>query len=106
GGRATRLLLERLRRLGIGALAARGGADGVVLTPPSRRRVGPPPVPHCPIGTDCLALAATQGARATVRRDADPEDFYRGIRAAAAGQTWFDSRTTENRASTVVAGQL
>jgi len=31
-----------------------------------------------------------------VRRDADPEDLFRAIRAAAAGQSLFDSRTTAN----------
>src|SRR5262249_20173619 len=90
----------KLPQLRILALSDRGTAECMVLSPPSRRRMpNPPPVPHCPVGTDCLALAAAQGARATVRRDADPEELYRGIRAAAAGQTWFDSRTTANRAS-------
>jgi len=101
---AIPMLLEKLPQLRILALSDRGAAECVVLNPPSRRRVTTPPVPqvpHCPIGTDCLALAAAQGARATVRRDADPEELYRGLRAAAAGQTWFDSRTTENRAAAV-----
>jgi len=97
-------LLEKLPQLRILALSDRGAAECVVLNPPSRRRLAPPPVPpvpHCPIGTDCLALAAAQGARATVRRDADPEELYRGIRSAAAGQTWFDVQTTTNRARAV-----
>jgi DNA-binding NarL/FixJ family response regulator len=51
------------------------------------------------VGTDCLALAAAQGARATVRRDADPEDLLRAIRAAAAGQSWYDRQTTSNFAA-------
>jgi DNA-binding NarL/FixJ family response regulator len=51
------------------------------------------------VGTDCLALAAAQGARATVRRDADPEDLFRAIRAAAAGQSWFDTKTTASFAT-------
>jgi DNA-binding NarL/FixJ family response regulator len=46
------------------------------------------------VGTDCLALAAAQGARATLRRNADPEDLFRGIRAVAAGQSWYDPQTT------------
>jgi len=89
-------LLEKLPELRIVALSDRGAHDCVVLNPPGRGRATAKPVTHCPVGTDCLALAAAQGARATVRRDADPEDLFRAIRAAAAGQSWYDSQTTSN----------
>ena len=92
-------LLKKLPGLKIVALSDRGAANCVVLNPPSRRRETAKPVAHCPVGTDCLALAAAQGARATVRRDADPEDLFRAIRAAAAGQSWFDARTTASFAT-------
>ena len=93
------LMLERLPELKIVALSDRGAGNCVVLNPPSRRRETAKPVAHCPVGTDCLALAAAQGARATVRRDADPEDLFRAIRAAAAGQSWYDARTTASFAT-------
>jgi len=93
------LMLRRLPGLKIVALSDRGAVNCVVLNPPSRRRSTAKPVPHCPVGTDCLALAAAQGARATVRRDADPEDLFRAIRAAAAGQSWYDRQTTANFAA-------
>ena len=90
------LLLRKLPGLKIVALSDRGAANCVVLNPPSRHRATAKPAPRCPVGTDCLALAAAQGARATVRRDADPEDLFRAIRAAAAGESWYDTKTTAN----------
>jgi DNA-binding NarL/FixJ family response regulator len=93
------ILLKKQPGLRIVALSDRGAANCVVLNPPSRQRRPAKTAPHCPVGTDCLALAAAQGARATVRRDADPEDLFRAIRAAAAGQSWFDSQTTKNFAT-------
>lgn len=90
------MLLRKLPDLKIVALSDRGANNCVVLNPPSRGRKTAKPVAHCPVGTDCLALAAAQGARATVRRDADPEDLFRAIRAAAAGQSWYDTQTTTN----------
>jgi DNA-binding NarL/FixJ family response regulator len=93
------MLLRKLPDLRIVALSDRGVVSCVVLNPPSRRRGPAKPAPHCTIGTDCLALAAAQGARATVRRDADPEDLFRAIRAAAAGESWYDTQTTANFAT-------
>ena len=93
------LLLRKLPGLKIVALSDRGAMNCVVLNPPSRQRRTAKPVPACPVGTDCLALAAAQGARATVRRDADPDDLFRAIRAAAAGQSWYDTQTTANFAA-------
>ena len=93
------MLLRKLADLKIVALSDRGAGNCVVLNPPSRQRRTVKPVPRCAVGTDCLALAAAQGARATVRRDADPEDLFRAIRAAAAGQSWYDTQTTANFAA-------
>lgn len=76
------------------AMSDRGTHNCLVLNPPTRRRATEHPVQYCEAGTDCLALAAAQGARATVRRNADPEDLFRGIRAVAAGQSWYDPQTT------------
>jgi DNA-binding NarL/FixJ family response regulator len=92
-------LLRAEPQLRIVALSDRGATQCVVLNPPSRLRDVAKPAPSCPVGTDCLTLAAAQGARATVRRDADPEDLFRAIRAAAAGQSWYDSRTAANLAT-------
>ena len=92
-------LLSKLPKLRILALSDRGTANCLVLNPPTRRRRTAQPVGYCPAGTDCLALAAVQGARATVRRDADPEDLFRGIRAVAAGESWYDPRSTASFAT-------
>lgn len=92
-------LLSKLPKLRILALSDRGTANCLVLNPPTRRRRTAQPVRYCPAGTDCLALAAVQGARATLRRDADPEDLFRGIRAVAAGESWYDPRSTASFAA-------
>ena len=47
----------------------------------------------CSVGMDCLQLAVTQGAIATVRRSADPEDLFHAIRGAARGSAWYDPTT-------------
>src|SRR5215471_9336745 len=102
------MLLRKLPDVRIVALSDRGAVNCVVLNPPSRHRATPKAVVRCAVGTDCLALAAAQGARATVRRDADPEDLFRAIRAAAAGQSWYDRQTTANFAAngSPAAGQF
>ncbi len=96
--------LPRLRRelpgLKILAMSDRGTHNCLVLNPPSRHRHTDQPVAYCETGTDCLALAVAQGARATLRRSADPEDLFRGIRAVAAGQSWYDPQTTSGLVST------
>src|SRR4029077_20049885 len=60
---------------------------------PSRRRTSAELSLKCAVGMDCLQLAVTQGAHATVRRSADPEDLFRAIRAVAAGSAWYDPTT-------------
>ena len=101
--------IPRLRRelpdLKVLAMSDRGTHNCLVLNPPSRRRRLSSEAAHCPAGTDCLALAVSQGARATVRRSADPEDLFRGIRAVAAGQSWFDPQTTTGLVSIGVGGE-
>jgi DNA-binding NarL/FixJ family response regulator len=98
-GQDSEAALPRLRRevpgIRVLVMSDRGTHNCMVLNPPTRRRRTERPIQYCDSGTDCLALAAAQGARATVRRNADPEDLFRAIRAVAAGQSWFDPQTTE-----------
>jgi DNA-binding NarL/FixJ family response regulator len=76
------------------ALSERGAENCLVLNPPSRRLGVPAPKLACVIGVDCLQLAVTEGAMATLRRSADPEDLFRAVRAVAQGQSWYDPTTT------------
>jgi DNA-binding NarL/FixJ family response regulator len=85
-----RAALPALRIL---ALSERGAANCLVLNPPSRTRLSSELKLVCALGTDCLQLAATQGAMATLRRSADPEDLFRAIRAVAQGHAWYDPTT-------------
>lgn len=93
-GAAIPHLRQQVPGVKILAMSDRGTHNCMVLNPPTRLRNTEQPVEYCETGTDCLALAAAQGARATLRRNADPEDLFRGIRAVAAGQSWFDPQTT------------
>lgn len=90
--------IPRLRReapdVRVLAMSDRGTHNCLVLNPPTCGRKTEKPIEFCSVGTDCLALAVTQGARATLRRNADPEDLFRGIRAVATGQSWYDPQTT------------
>jgi NarL family two-component system response regulator LiaR len=87
---ALRTALPNLRIL---ALSERGPLNCLVLNPPSRRR-NPTETAHaCTIGSDCLQLAASQGAMATLRRTADPEELFRAVRAVAEGNAWYDQST-------------
>jgi DNA-binding NarL/FixJ family response regulator len=54
---------------------------------------------------DCLQLAASQGAMATLRRSADPEDLYRAIRAVSQGQAWYDPATATGMLSSSDPGK-
>ena len=83
----------RLPKLRILALSERGAENCLVLNPPSRKWLAGVPLGTCPVGIDCLQLAATQGAMATLRRSARPDDLFRAIRAVAAGQAWYDPTT-------------
>src|SRR5437773_837934 len=75
------------------ALSDRGAANCLVLNPPYRQKSAAELDLVCAVGVDCLQLAAAQGAMATVRRSADPEDLFRAIRSAAAGSAWYDPTT-------------
>jgi len=82
-----------LPNLRIVALSERGADNCLVLNPPSRRWTPAESKLVCAIGVDCLQLAVAQGAMATVRRSADPEELFRAIRAVADGNAWYDSTT-------------
>jgi two-component system, NarL family, response regulator LiaR len=75
------------------ALAERGALDCLVLNPPARRARAGEELPACGVGTDCLTLAVAQGAMATLRRTADPEELFRAIRAVAEGGASYDAGT-------------
>jgi DNA-binding NarL/FixJ family response regulator len=82
------------------ALSERGEHNCVVLNPPARHYL--PTTARCEWGTDCLQLAAVQGAMATLRRDVEPAELFRVIRAVASGRTAFGappSRTTVHRSA-------
>src|SRR5262245_51601866 len=81
--------------LRIVALSERGAIQCLVLNPPYRQKTAAELDLLCAVGLDCLHLAATQGAMATVRRSADPEDLFRAIRGAAAGEAWYDPTTAK-----------
>ncbi|MBI3539612.1 MAG: response regulator transcription factor [Candidatus Eisenbacteria bacterium] len=89
---AVRTALPRLRVL---AVSERGVANCLVLNPPGRARREAEHRVACAYGTDCLQLAASQGAMGTLRRSADPEDLFRAVRAVAAGQAWYDTTTAD-----------
>lgn len=92
-GAAIRAIREALPDLRILALSERGAENCIVLNPPSRKWLSGLPLGTCPVGIDCLQLAAHQGARATLRRSAEPRDLFAAIRAVARGQAWFDPTT-------------
>ena len=100
---AIPLIHAQLPELRILALSERGADNCLVLNPPSRKWLSGIPLGTCPVGIDCLQLAARQGAMATLRRSADPEDLYRALRAAARGQAWYDPTTAAGMLS--VAGR-
>ena len=84
---------EVVPQLRVVALSERGAVDCLVLNPPYRQKSAAELNLLCAVGLDCLQLAVTQGAMATVRRSADPEDLFRAIRSAAEGGAWYDPTT-------------
>lgn len=89
----------QLPRLRILALSERGAENCLVLNPPSRKWLTGIPLGTCPVGIDCLQLAASQGAMATLRRSADPEDLFCAVRAVASGVAWYDPTTASGMLS-------
>jgi DNA-binding NarL/FixJ family response regulator len=99
-GPAIPAIRSELPALKIVALSERGVETCLVLNPPSRQQSATAPKLACAIGVDCLQLAVTQGARATLRRSADPEDLFRAVRAVVEGHAWYDPTTTSGLLST------
>lgn len=93
-GPAIPAIRAELPTLKIVALSERGAENCLVLNPPSRRQSVTVPKLACAIGVDCLQLAVSQGALATLRRSADPEDLFRAVRAVVQGHAWYDPTTT------------
>lgn len=100
-GPAIPAIRAELPSLRIVALSERGAENCLVLNPPSRQQTATAPKLACVIGVDCLQLAVTQGAMATLRRSADPEDLFRAVRAVAEGHAWYDPTTTQGLLSAV-----
>jgi len=93
---AIRSALPKLRLL---ALSERGSENCLVLNPPSRKWLTGIPLGTCPVGIDCLQLAASQGAAGTLRRSCEPKDLFRAIRAVAIGRVSYDATTAAGMAS-------
>jgi len=93
---AIRAVLPALR---IVALSERGAENCLVLNPPYRQQTAAELRLVCAVGMDCLQLAVTQGAMATVRRSADPEELFRAIRTVAQGGAWYDPTTARGMLS-------
>ena len=73
------------------AVAERGEGQCLVLNPPGSHRISGGGHAHCATGTDCLQLAARDGASGTIRRSSTPAELFQAIRAVAAGRSWYDS---------------
>lgn len=74
------------------ALSERGTANCLILNPPGSE-IGPSS--HCEFATDCMQLAAVQGAQGALRRSASPEDLFAAVRALARGQVWYEASTAQ-----------
>jgi DNA-binding NarL/FixJ family response regulator len=94
-GAAIPAIREKLPRLRILALSERGAINCLVLNPPYRQKSAQDLNLICELGVDCLHLAATQGAMATLRRNADPEELFRAIRTVAGGGASYDQTTAK-----------
>jgi DNA-binding NarL/FixJ family response regulator len=99
-GDAIALVRAALPALRILALSERGADNCLVLNPPSRKWLAGVPLGTCPVGIDCLQLAVHQGATATLRRSAAPQDLVRAIRAVARGQASYDPTTAAGMLNT------
>jgi DNA-binding NarL/FixJ family response regulator len=90
---ALATIRARMPALRILALSERGADNCLVLNPPSRAWLAGAPLGTCPVGIDCLQLAAHQGALGTLRRSADPDELFEAIRAVAHGRASYDATT-------------
>ncbi|MFI5371725.1 MAG: LuxR C-terminal-related transcriptional regulator [Candidatus Eisenbacteria bacterium] len=99
GDPALPLVIRALPELKVVAMSERGWGNCLVLNPPSRANLPPNVNPRCENGIDCLQLAAAQGARATVRRSADPHALFAAIRTVAAGHQAYEPGTIETLAA-------
>jgi DNA-binding NarL/FixJ family response regulator len=91
----------QLPELRILALSERGAENCIVLNPPARRWLTGVPLGTCPVGIDCLQLAAHQGALGTLRRSAAPEELFRALLSVAQGQAWYDPTTAAGMLSAI-----
>ena len=96
---AMRRIHAELPALRILALSERGAENCLVLNPPSRRWLAGVPLGTCPVGIDCLQLAARQGAQGTLRRSAGPEELFRALRDVARGGVSYDPTTAAGAAA-------
>jgi DNA-binding NarL/FixJ family response regulator len=87
--RALRTALPSARIL---AISERGFLDCLVLNPPGSVAEGQRST--CELATDCLQLAAVEGAQGALRRSAEPDDLFAAVRAVAAGRAWYEPNTT------------
>jgi DNA-binding NarL/FixJ family response regulator len=85
-----RAALPKLRIL---ALSERSAENCLVLNPPFRQKTAAELRLVCAVGMDCLHLAATQGAMATLRRSAAPAELFQAIRIVAQGGASYDPTT-------------
>ena len=104
-GAAIPTIRSKLPNLRILALSERGAENCLVLNPPYRRQTAAELGLVCALGMDCLQLAVTQGAMATLRRSADPEDLFRAIRAVAEGGAWYDPTTATHMLANAENGE-
>lgn len=86
-------LRDQLPALRILAVSERSTSTCWVLNPPSRQLRLPEHEQACLAATDCLQIAATHGALGTIRRSAEPTQFFQAVRAVAAGSAWYEPRT-------------
>lgn len=96
GGPPCPELLKAIPNLKIVALSERGWDRCMVLNPPFANEL--PVIANggdCRGATDCLHLAASQGALGTVRRSADPAALYAAILDVALGRQHFEPGTAQ-----------
>ena len=94
----------RLPALRILALSERGAENCLVLNPPSRKWLSGIPLGTCPVGIDCLQLAAQQGAMGTLRRSAAPQELALAVRTVAGGRTCYDPTTAQGLVTATAQG--